>query len=144
MNKKNLSKYILSFFSIFFFLIIAIGSGDTDDNSSEERNNTSQLPSSENDRQPSKSYQKKSINGVYSYSDNSAKSTVTVSGSRWSGKLTIISGFGDAYDRSNASYSNGIVKDGVLYDDSGYFELGSVDGTSLTIQISSSMVTHYK
>ena len=114
------------------------------DNSSEERNNTSQNQSSEHDRQPSKSYQKKSINGVYSYSDNSAKSTVTVSGSRWSGKLTIISGFGDAYDRSNASYSNGIVKDGVLYDDSGYFELGSVDGTSLTIQISSSMVTHYK
>ena len=94
--------------------------------------------------QPSESYQQKSVNGVYSYSDNSVKSIVTVSGNRWNSKLVIISGFGDSYDNSNASYSSGIMKDGLLYDDSGYFKLGSIDGTSLTIQISSSMVTHYK
>ena len=96
-----------------------------------------------NDR-PYKSFQQKSLNGVYSYSDNSVKSIVTISENRWRAKLIIISGFGDSYDNSNASYSSGIMKDGVLYDDSGYIELGSADGNSLFIQISSSMVTHYK
>ena len=86
----------------------------------------------------------KSLSGVYSYSDSSVKSTISVSGSRWSGKLVIITGFGSSYDNSNASYSSGIVKDGKLFDDSGYIELGSVDGTSLTMPIGSSRVTHYK
>ena len=94
--------------------------------------------------QSSKPNKQKSINGVYSYADSSAKSTITVSGSRWSGKLVIITGFGSSYDNSNASYSSGIVKDGKLYDDSGYIELGSVSGTSLTMPIGSSRVTHYK
>lgn len=107
-------------------------------NSSLESNKTN------TNNQPPKSFQQKSINGVYSYSDNSVKSIVTISENRWRAKLIIISGFGDSYDNSNASYSSGIMKDGVLYDDSGYFELGSADGTSLAIQISSSMVTHYK
>ena len=93
---------------------------------------------------PYKSFQQESINGVYSYSDNSVKSIVTISENRWRAKLIIISGFGDSYDNSNASYSSGIMKDGVLYDDSGYIELGSADGNSLVIQISASMVTHYK
>ena len=98
------------------------------------------------DNQSFKSNQSKSISlaGVYSYADSSVKSTITVSGSRWSGKLVIITGFGSSYDNSNASYSSGIVKDGKLYDDSGYIELGSVNGTSLTMPIGSSRVTHYK
>ena len=101
---------------------------------------------SSSDNQSFKSNQKKSISlaGIYSYADASAKSTITVSGSRWSGKLVIITGFGSSYDNSNASYSSGIVKDGKLYDDSGYIELGPVNGTSLSIPIGSSRVTHYK
>ena len=83
----------------------------------------------------SKPNKQKSISGVYSYSDSSVKSTISVAGSRWSGKLIIITGFGSSYDNSNATYSSGIVKDGKLYDDSGYIELGSVDGTSLTMPI---------
>ena len=92
----------------------------------------------------SKSNKQKSINGVYSYSDSSLESTITVSGDSWFGKLVIVTGFGSSYDNSNASYTNGIVRDGILYDDSGYIELGSVNGTSLSMPIGSSRVTHYK
>ena len=98
---------------------------------------------SSNNQSP-KPNKQKSINEVYSYADSSVKSTITVSGSRWSGKLVIITGLGSSYDDSNASYGSGIVKQGKLYDDSGYIELGSVNGTSLTIPIGSSRVTHYK
>ena len=93
--------------------------------------------------QSSKPNKQKSINGVYSYSDSSAESTITVSGNSWFGKLVIKSGLGSSYDNSNASYSSGIVRDGILYDDSGYIELGSVNGTSLSMPIGSSRVTHY-
>ena len=93
---------------------------------------------------PSKTNKQKSINGVYSYSDSSAESTITVSGDSWFGKLVIITGLGSSYDNSNASYSSGIVRDGILYDDSGYIELGSVNGSSLSMPIGSSRVTHYK
>ena len=94
--------------------------------------------------QSSKPNKQKSINGLYLYSDSSAESTITVSGNSWYGKLVIKSGLGSSYDNSNASYSSGIVRDGMLYDDSGYIELGSVNGTSLSMPIGSSRVTHYK
>ena len=102
-------------------------------------NNQSSKPN-----KPSKTNKQKSINGVYSYSDSSAESTITVSGDSWFGKLVIITGLGSSYDNSNASYSSGIVRDGILYDDSGYIELGSVNGNSLSMPIGSSRVTHYK
>ncbi len=92
----------------------------------------------------SSGHQQKSINGTYTYSDNSAESSVVVSGSTWYGTLVIKTGISDSYDNSNASYSSGIVRDGKLYDDSGYIELGSVNGSSLTIPVGSSRVTHYK
>ena len=85
-----------------------------------------------------------SINGLYSYSDSEVKSIITVKGNRWRGELLMKSGLGSSYDNSNASYSSGIVKDATLYDDSGYIELGSVNGTSLSMPIGSSRVTHYK
>ena len=125
-------KYIHSLVLIISFFSFSCSNSPLEDN----RINTN--------NKPSKSLKKNNINGVYSYSDNSVKSNITVSGNRWSGELIIITGFGDSYDNSNASYSSGIIKDGVLYDNSGYLKLGSTDGTSLAIQISSSMVTHYK
>ena len=87
---------------------------------------------------------KQSLTGVYSYSDSSIESIITVVGNTWSGKLIIKSGFGASYDHSNASYSNGIIKDRFLFDDSGYIELGSVDGTRLSIPIGNNIITHYK
>ena len=88
--------------------------------------------------------QPKSINGVYSYSDSSVESTITVSGDSWSGKLVIVSGFGESYDNSNASYTYGLVINDRLYDESGWVELGSVNGTSLTMPVGSYNLTHYK
>ena len=87
---------------------------------------------------------KENITGVYSYSDSSVKSVISVAGNTWNGKLIIKSGFGASYDNSNASYSNGIIKDGVLFDESGYIELGSVDAVRLSIPIGNNMITHYK
>ena len=95
-------------------------------------------------KKSSETVKEKNINGIYYYSDDSAESTVTISGGIWRGKLVLKTGFGSSYDQSNASYSNGMVKDGVLYDESGFFELGYTDGEFLNIQISSSMVKHYK
>ena len=89
--------------------------------------------------QSSEANKQKSINGIYSYSDSSAESTITVSGNSWFGTLVLKSEFS-----SKSSYSSGIVRDGMLYDDSGYIELGSVNGTSLSMPIGSSRVTHYK
>ena len=87
---------------------------------------------------------KTTIAGVYSYSDSSIESIVNVSENTWSGKLIIKSGFGSSYDNSNASYSSGIIRDGVLLDESGYIELGLVNGITLSIPIGSKMITHYK
>jgi len=78
------------------------------------------------------SAQTQTVNGVYKYSDSSVKSTVTVSGNSWRGKLVIVTGFGDSYDNSNASYSNGVVKNDKHYDSSGYVQIGSVNGRSLS------------
>ena len=107
-------------------------------------NSSSNNHSSKPNKQISKPNKQKSINGVYYYSDSSAESSITISGNSWFGKLVIKSGFGASYDDSNASYTSGIVKDGILYDDSGYIELGSVNGTSLSIPVGSRRVTHYK
>ena len=121
------TSYLL--FITLFFLVSCSNSSTS--------NNISNSPSKKNNI-------KKSINGVYKYSDSSVESTVTVSGNSWMGKLMISSGLGSTYDNTNASYSSGIVRDGILYDDSGYIELGSVNASSLSIPIGSSIVTHYK
>jgi len=122
-------KSVLSIGLITLFLLCSCSGGSS--NNPEMNNQSSQA-------------NKRSIYGVYSYSDSSVESTVSISGNSWNGKLVIKSGFGSSYDNSNASYSSGIVRDGILYDDSGYIELGSVNGTSLSIPVGSSRVTHYK
>ena len=123
----NRISYLL-FIGLFFLVSCSESSNsNTISNSPSKKNNT-----------------KKSINGVYKYSDSSVESTVTVSGNSWMGKLLIRSGLGSTYDNTNTSYSSGIVRDGILYDDSGYIELGSVNVSSLSIPIGSSRITHYK
>ena len=97
-----------------------------------------------NNDQFDKFQNKKNINGIYTFSDSSIKSIVTVSENNWFGKLIIKSNFGSSYDNSNASYSSGKVKNGILYDDSGIVECGSVNGASLSIPIGDSRVIHYK
>ena len=98
----------------------------------------------ENNDQSSLDKNEQSINGVYSYSDSSLESVITVSGNSWHGKLVIKSGFGSSYDNFNASYSGGVVRNGVLYDESGYIELGVLSGNTLSMPIGSTRVIHYR
>mgnify|MGYP001209762500 CR=1 FL=1 len=125
---KTIFKQSLSVLSILMFTFFAFGCGGSDGSGSSSKS----------------SYTTTSINGTYKYSDSGGSSTVTVSGNTWSAKSVINSGFGSSYDNSQAQYSNGIVKNGKLYDSSGYVQVGSVDGSSLEIAIGSGMATHYK
>jgi len=79
--------------------------------------------------------------GTYTYEDSSASLEITVSGSMWSGKTVLKSGFGDAYDTENTEYQSGIVKGSDLYDDSGYVKIGYVDGNTLTTSMGGNRVT---
>jgi hypothetical protein len=121
----------LSVLTILIFSIIAFGSCNLNDSDSSKSSIKS-------------SYSNTSVDGTYKYSDSGGSSVVTVSGNRWSGKTVINSGFGSSYDNGQAQYSNGVVKNGKLYDSSGYVQLGTVDDYSLEIAIGSNMATHYK
>ncbi len=79
--------------------------------------------------------------GTYTYEDSSASLEITVSGSAWTGKTEIKSGFGAENDAANAEYQNGIVKGTDLYDDSGYAKIGYVNGSSLTTSMGGNRVT---
>lgn len=81
---------------------------------------------------------------TYLYSDASIESLITISGNSWHGKLIIKSGFGSSYDNSNASYSSGIIKGSILYDEHALIKLGNIDNQSLEIPIGSKRVTHKK
>ena len=88
--------------------------------------------------------QEKKNHSIYLYSDPSIESFITISGNSWHGKLIIKSGFGSSYDNSNASYSSGIVKGSILYDEHALIKLGNIDNQSLEIPIGSKRVTHQK
>lgn len=79
--------------------------------------------------------------GTYTYDDSSASLEITVSGSSWSGKTIIKTGFGDAQDAESAEYQSGIVKGTDLYDDSGYVKIGSINGNSLSTSMGGRSVT---
>jgi hypothetical protein len=81
-----------------------------------------------------------SMDGVYSYIDNSAEIEIIVSGDTWTGKTKIISGFGEAYDESNTEYESGIVKGNQLYESSGFVKIGSIDGRSITTSIGGNII----
>jgi hypothetical protein len=108
--------------------------------------NKSNSSNSDNDNISKSSLQEQpkeeeSINGLYSYEDNSAKLTIRISGNSWSGKTIIITGFGSDYDNENAQYDNGIVNDNDLYESSGIVKVGYVNGNSLTTSIGGQSVT---
>lgn len=79
--------------------------------------------------------EKESVNGLYVYEDNSAKLTIRISGSSWSGKTIIVTGFGSDYDNQNAQYDNGIVKGDDLFESSGMVKVGYIRGNALTTSI---------
>lgn len=82
-----------------------------------------------------------SIDGIYTYRDNSVEFIITIRGDNFSSKTMIITGFGSGYDSQNAQYDNGIINGNDLYDSSGMVKLGYVRGESLTTSIAGQRVT---
>ncbi len=98
--------------------------------------------SCDNSTNSQKSKQKsESIEGTYSFSDNSVRVDISIHGNTWRQTMIIVTGIGADYDRQNAVYYNGIVKGNKLYDDSGFVEVGFVRGNFANIIISGKRVS---
>lgn len=81
------------------------------------------------------------IDGTYTYSDNSVELEITISGDSWYKKTMIVTGFGSDYDGQNAQYNNGTVNGNDLYESSGMVKIGYISGKSLTTSIGGQRVT---
>jgi preprotein translocase subunit SecG len=121
--KKSVIMLIVLFFVVFFAITIALSNKSSSENNSNESTEIS------------------SVNGTYSYTDNSADLNVTVNGNMWSFRSTIKSGFGNEYDNDNSQYDSGIMKGNDLYDKSGMVKIGYVSGNSLTTSFSGRQIT---
>lgn len=97
--------------------------------------------SNQSNSQSHKQVDVESIDGTYSYRDNSAELVIRISGNSWSGKTMMVTGFGSDYDNQNAQYDNGIVKGNDLYESSGMVKVGYVNGNSLTTSVGGQSVT---
>lgn len=114
------------------------GSGKTKTNSTEKEQ---QSPSGEEqtvDEESSSSDE--SIDGLYTYDDDSGMLAIRINGDKWSGKTMIKTGFGEEYDNQNASYDFGVVIGKDLYESSGMVKIGYVEGNSLTTSIGDQLV----
>lgn len=103
--------------------------------------NNSSTPKTNPQTQSIKSDEQETIDGIYSFKDNSAELKITISGSSWSGKTMMITGFGSDYDNQNAQYDNGVIKGNDLYESSGMVKVGYVNGNSLTTSVGGQSVT---
>ncbi|MBC8197609.1 MAG: hypothetical protein H8E60_06960 [Candidatus Marinimicrobia bacterium] len=124
--KLNLMKNIYSVFAL-IILLIASGCGNNSEKSNNAKSTNTQV--------------EETINGTYTYSDNSVELEITISEDSWYGKTMIVTGFGSEYDSQNAQYDNGTVNGNDLYDNSGMVKIGYVSGKSLTISIGGQRVT---
>jgi len=112
-------------------LILLTRSGNSASSNRNQVGNSDQLSESQN----------QSPDGIYIYADNSVNIRIAINGNRWRGKTMIISGFGADNDNQNAQYDNGVVNGNTLFDESGYVEIGRVNGRNLTTTISNQSVT---
>jgi hypothetical protein len=75
------------------------------------------------------------IDGIYTLKNDDLELEIRINKNYWSGKTMIITGAGDAYDKENIQYDNGIIKDNDLYEKAGFLKMGNVDGNNLTTSI---------
>ena len=123
-NKEEIFEEIMkNIYTLFAFLILMIASGC--DNGSKGTNNT----------KSTNTQVEETINGTYTYSDNSVEFEITISGDSWYGKTMIVTGLGSDYDSQNAQRDNGIVNGNDLYESSGMVKIGYVSAKSLTTSI---------
>ena len=136
---KNIKKHFaVALISMLTMLFIACNSNSNKSNNTNTDNFESNSPSQQEEPK------EESINGLYSYEDNSAKLSIRVSDESWTGITLIVSGFGEEYDNQNAQYENGIVKGKELFDNSGMVKIGYISGNSLTTSIGGQSVTLIK
>lgn len=64
--------------------------------------------------------------GTYECKRGPQSCELTISGTTWSAKTMMESGFGAEYDESNATYERGIIDGDALKDETGYVTLGSI------------------
>ena len=119
-------KNIYSVF-VLIILLIATGCGNNSEKSNNAKSTNTQV--------------EETINGTYTYSDNSVELEITISEDSWYGKTMIVTGFGSEYDSQNTQYDNGTVNGNDLYDNSGMVKIGYVSGKSLTTSIGGQRVT---
>lgn len=103
---------------------------------------TASLSGSQSNRQPSDNSQTSSSQsadetqaeqqddsdptGLYVYRNYEGETRLVVAGTRWLARTIINTGFGAEYDASQGMTSVGVVSDNILYDETGYVEVGSL------------------
>jgi uncharacterized protein YcfL len=138
---KSTYQYILI---LMFFMITACSpSSSKNENTSDATQSTTNSTDNATTDAQSEEEQtsSESIDGTYSYSDNSADLSITIYGTTWYGKTIIKTGNGAEFDAQNAESDNGIIKGNDLYDSSGSVKVGYVSGNSLTTSVGGSSVT---
>lgn len=84
------------------------------------------------------------IDGNYSFEDNSILFEISINGDKWFGKTTIISGFGSDYDNQQATYENGTMSGNDLYESRGIVQVGYVDGDYIHTSVGNRRITLQK
>lgn len=116
--------------TIFISLIFSLGCNQNYQDSNKQYENSNQ-----------EIVDKDSIEGTYSYEDNTVVLSITISGKSWFGETLIISGLGRDYDNENIQFDNGLVRGNTLYDESGLSKIGIVSGKSISTSIGGKYVT---
>ena len=77
------------------------------------------------------------VNGTYSYTEPNVESKVTISGARWSSEFCLLPPWCDV------EREFGVIKDGRLYDSSGYLEVGKINVTGQIVTVSLTTANGY-
>ncbi len=77
------------------------------------------------------------VDGVYRYSDADVDLQVVVQGTTWASQMFLASG--EAAQSQGIEF--GMVRGKSLYDESGFFEVGSIQGRAMQFQLGSNVVT---
>ncbi len=140
-DKTSNPTYILNFDKSTNEVTCSGGNGEPLIGLTRSGNSASSDQSQGGNSDPLSKSQNQSPDGIYIYADNSVNIRIAINGNRWRGKTMIISGFGAENDNQNAQYDNGVVNGTTLFDESGYVEIGHVNGRNLTTTISNQSVT---
>jgi len=78
------------------------------------------------------------VNGTYTYTENGGVySSVTISGSYWYGSLKICT-------HCDTEQQSGTVQNNILYDSSGFIQVGTIGNGNVRMSLGSGIATHTK